>query len=140
MDASWFESCERPKDFKRLLFALCLFHASIIERKRYGPLGWNTPYEFSPQDLRISMNQLHLFISETVRPMTQEEVEILETLKAEEQAVLGYGIDDGTYVRVTSAECVCLFTTSLWLSYLTSIFVVDFGFVWFIAVAIRLVC
>ena len=37
----------KPNDFSKLLFALCFFHALVIERKRFGPLGWNRPCRLS---------------------------------------------------------------------------------------------
>ena len=53
-----FDECQKDIAFRRLFWGLCFFNAVILERRKYGALGWNKQYEFSASDLRISMKQL----------------------------------------------------------------------------------
>ncbi len=52
----------KPEKYKRLFFALAFFHAVVIERKKYGALGWNIPYSFNETDLAICENQLQMYL------------------------------------------------------------------------------
>lgn len=45
---------EADSKMKSILFGLCHFHAVMLERKMYGPMGYNMMYPFSVGDLRDS--------------------------------------------------------------------------------------
>ncbi|XP_040889376.1 dynein heavy chain 1, axonemal [Toxotes jaculatrix] len=57
-------SSTKTANFKSLLLSLCLFHGIALERRKFGPLGFNIPYEFTDGDLNICISQLKMFLDE----------------------------------------------------------------------------
>ena len=56
--------CSYGSAYRVLLFALVMFHATVLERRKFGPLGWNIPYDFSEGDLSICVRQLSMFLDQ----------------------------------------------------------------------------
>lgn len=46
-----YESTTNKPEFKKLFFSLAFFHAVILERRKFGAIGWNIPYEWMNSDL-----------------------------------------------------------------------------------------
>ncbi|KXZ54227.1 hypothetical protein GPECTOR_5g319 [Gonium pectorale] len=55
-------SSNKPDQWRRLVFGLCLFHAVIQDRRKFGPLGWNIRYDFTDGDLHVSLAQLQEYL------------------------------------------------------------------------------
>ncbi|XP_022090689.1 dynein heavy chain 6, axonemal-like isoform X2 [Acanthaster planci] len=50
--------------WRKLNFGICLFHAIIQERKKFGPLGWNIKYEFNDSDRECALENLRMFLAD----------------------------------------------------------------------------
>ncbi|CAE7390546.1 DNAH1 [Symbiodinium sp. CCMP2592] len=59
-----FKESNKPEIFKTLLFGFCFFHAVVQDRRKFGPIGWNIAYGFTPEDLQVCRQQLMLFVNQ----------------------------------------------------------------------------
>ncbi|SCU71914.1 Cytoplasmic dynein 2 heavy chain (DYNC2H1), putative [Trypanosoma equiperdum] len=60
--ALWDGRPENPTTWRRLLCSLAYFHAVIQERRKFGPLGWNIPYEWNQSDFSASLHTLQVYV------------------------------------------------------------------------------
>ncbi|XP_035826580.1 dynein heavy chain 6, axonemal [Aplysia californica] len=64
MTPAFFETHSLGQDWRRIIFGICFFHAVILERKKFGPLGWNITYAFSDSDRECALLNLEMFCKE----------------------------------------------------------------------------
>ena len=48
--------------FKPLVWVISFFHSIILDRRKYGKIGWNVAYDFNESDFRISFRLLGLYL------------------------------------------------------------------------------
>jgi len=48
------EECEKGREYRKLVFALAYFHSAILERRKYGAIGWNVSYQWMNSDFNTS--------------------------------------------------------------------------------------
>jgi len=61
---NYINDCGKPDDFRKLMFGLCLFHAVIQDRRKFGPLSWNIRYGFTDGDLKVCQTQMKMFLDD----------------------------------------------------------------------------
>ncbi|VDM32164.1 unnamed protein product [Hydatigera taeniaeformis] len=64
LDETQFVACSHPK-YRSIMFVLVFLHGILQERRRYGKLGWNVPYDFADADLLVSLLILQKSLNET---------------------------------------------------------------------------
>lgn len=53
--------CAHPA-FPSLVYVLAFFHAVVQERRKYGKIGWNIPYDFNESDFRVCKSILATYL------------------------------------------------------------------------------
>jgi dynein heavy chain len=59
-----FGECVKGYEYHKLLFSLAFFHAVILERRKFGAIGWNIPYEWMNSDFITSQSQVLMYLNE----------------------------------------------------------------------------
>ena len=60
------ETSLKPNEFQGCLFALCVYHALVLGRRRFGPQGWSRPYSFNNGDLTLCADVLKRYVDKTL--------------------------------------------------------------------------
>jgi len=61
IDQSALEACPHPS-YRPCVYVLTFLHAVVLERRKYGKIGWNVNYDFNESDLMISRRLLALYL------------------------------------------------------------------------------
>ncbi|XP_029289697.1 LOW QUALITY PROTEIN: dynein heavy chain 6, axonemal [Cottoperca gobio] len=64
ISSNFFEDHVLGREWRKIIFGVCFFHAIIQERKKFGPLGWNIRYEFNDSDRECALLNLNLYCKE----------------------------------------------------------------------------
>ncbi|XP_064322361.1 dynein axonemal heavy chain 10 [Phalacrocorax carbo] len=56
------ERCPHPA-YKSLVYVLAFFHAVVQERRKFGKVGWNVPYDFNESDFQVCMEILNTYLT-----------------------------------------------------------------------------
>jgi len=54
----------KPEICKKIIFATCLFHAVVQERRKFGPLGFTIKYELTDGDRDVNLMQVKMLVDE----------------------------------------------------------------------------
>ena len=57
-----FAQCANRRKYGKLLFSLSFFHALLLERRKFGTLGLNIPYDFNDTDFSVSDDLLKSYL------------------------------------------------------------------------------
>ncbi|KAL7403678.1 hypothetical protein ABVT39_003711 [Epinephelus coioides] len=68
ISSNFFEDHILGRQWRKIIFGICFFHAIVQERKKFGPLGWNIRYEFNDSDRECALLNLNLYCKEGTIP------------------------------------------------------------------------
>ena len=70
------ESCSKPAIYKKLAFGTAFFNALILERRKFGAVGWNIPYEWMQSDLKAAMKQVKMYVDDMIDEIPWETLKV----------------------------------------------------------------
>ncbi|KAG8456021.1 hypothetical protein GDO86_001999 [Hymenochirus boettgeri] len=56
------DACPHPA-FRSLVYVLAFFHAVVQERRKFGKIGWNVPYDFNESDFQVCTEILNTYLT-----------------------------------------------------------------------------
>lgn len=68
LNKSDFEDHILKTDWCKIVFGICFFHAVVLERRKFGPLAFNIPYEFADSDRECAIDNFKLFTADGIMP------------------------------------------------------------------------
>jgi len=51
--------------YRPLMYVLAFFHAIVQDRRKFGRVGWNVPYDFNESDFKVSARLLNLYLQKS---------------------------------------------------------------------------
>lgn len=70
IDEDMYEVHILGEEWKKMVFGICMFHGIILERRKFGSLGFNIHYEFNESDRDCALRTFDLFIDPEARKET----------------------------------------------------------------------
>jgi len=61
IDENSLNSCPHTA-YKSLVYVVSFFHSIILDRRKYGKIGWNVSYDFNESDFNISSSLLSMYL------------------------------------------------------------------------------
>ena len=52
--------------YRSLIYVLAFFHAVVQERRKYGKIGWNVPYDFNESDFQVCTEILGTYLNKAM--------------------------------------------------------------------------
>ncbi|UYV72393.1 DNAH10, partial [Cordylochernes scorpioides] len=53
--------------YHQLIYILTFFHSVVLDRRKYGKLGWNISYDFNHSDFDVCMQIINIYLNKTLK-------------------------------------------------------------------------